>query len=307
MQADDGTYFTPATVAGIEAANLTPGRVQLYNVTTATEIENSVLLTTGYSRTWTDGTDATAGDTLRLRWVEQSDEPIEAFVVATADSTVQVLDSPVEDSVHAAYGIDGSTVTEFAFDFPNVQFDIDDPDNLFYLDRFYAWYKYNLSSSVGIAYAWDSYRAVDTSNHIIMNTVLDVYFDNAKAASARQGDNIVVKRQDGAYPQTPTTSGGGGLGFYYTGVGYSTSSGSGLDTTERNKLLGLRDFDPDTDVVEGSETWTQAQRLIRAEAAGKVSVSGNTVNFRDAQDTKNRISATTDANGQRTAVTTDGT
>jgi len=59
--------------------------------------------------------------------------------------------------------------------------------------------------------------------------------------------------------------------------------------------------------TEGSETFLEAIRLIRAEAAGEVSVSGNTVSFRDAADTKNRIVAVTDSNGQRTFNTVDGT
>jgi len=46
-------------------------------------------------------------------------------------------------------------------------------------------------------------------------------------------------------------------------------------------------------------------RLMRAEAAGKLAVVGDTVTFRDAADTKDRITATVDANGQRTAITTD--
>lgn len=59
------------------------------------------------------------------------------------------------------------------------------------------------------------------------------------------------------------------------------------------------------DKVEGSETMQESLRLIRAEAAGKLLVSGDTVTIRDAADAKDRITATVDDNGQRTAVTTD--
>jgi len=136
--------------------------------------------------------------------------------------------------------------------------------------------------------------------------VVDIFFDNTKSVSARQGDQIVIQRADGVYPQVTTTSGGGGLGFYYAGIGYSTSSGSGLDTTERNKLLGLRDYDPESDTIEGALTYQEAQRVMLAESAGKVSVSGSTVTFRDQADTKDRITATVDSNGQRTSITIDG-
>lgn len=59
-------------------------------------------------------------------------------------------------------------------------------------------------------------------------------------------------------------------------------------------------------VVEGSLTLQQVMRIMLAESAGLVSVSGSTVNFRDVADTKNRISSTCDANGQRTAIVLDG-
>jgi hypothetical protein len=58
-------------------------------------------------------------------------------------------------------------------------------------------------------------------------------------------------------------------------------------------------------VIENGETFEQQLKLIRAEAAGKVAVSGNTVSFRDAADSKDRIVATVDEQGQRTAITTD--
>lgn len=61
-----------------------------------------------------------------------------------------------------------------------------------------------------------------------------------------------------------------------------------------------------TRVLENGETFEEAMRLVRAESAGKVAVVGAQVRFRDAADTKDRIDATTDANGQRTAVTVDG-
>jgi hypothetical protein len=62
------------------------------------------------------------------------------------------------------------------------------------------------------------------------------------------------------------------------------------------------------DAVEGSETLRQAVRLIRAAAAGKLSGAATTeITIRDAADTKARITATVDSDGNRSAVTTDAT
>ena len=57
--------------------------------------------------------------------------------------------------------------------------------------------------------------------------------------------------------------------------------------------------------VETSLTLRQAMRLLTAALAGKLAIAGSTVTIRDINDTKNRITATTDANDERTAVTID--
>ena len=80
-------------------------------------------------------------------------------------------------------------------------------------------------------------------------------------------------------------------------------SGSGVlpgDITDIKNAI----FD---EIMEASESFADQIRLMRAEAAGKVAVAGGTnVKFRDAADAKDRIDATVDDTGQRTAVTTDG-
>ena len=60
-------------------------------------------------------------------------------------------------------------------------------------------------------------------------------------------------------------------------------------------------------ILESGETLADSLRIMRAESAGKVAVVGNTVTFRDAADSKDRIVATVDEDGQRIAVTADGT
>ena len=63
-----------------------------------------------------------------------------------------------------------------------------------------------------------------------------------------------------------------------------------------------------TDGVETGETPRQSLRLVRAATVGKCDgASGTTMHFRDKADSKNRITATVDADGNRTAVTTDAT
>lgn len=63
-----------------------------------------------------------------------------------------------------------------------------------------------------------------------------------------------------------------------------------------------------TDGVESSRTVREALRLILAASAGKLSgAATTTIAIRDTSDTKDRISATVDASGNRSAITLDAT
>ena len=62
------------------------------------------------------------------------------------------------------------------------------------------------------------------------------------------------------------------------------------------------------EVVEGTITVRQAIRILLSGMAGKSTGGGTaTLTFRDVADLKARITATVDANGNRTAITRDGT
>jgi hypothetical protein len=62
------------------------------------------------------------------------------------------------------------------------------------------------------------------------------------------------------------------------------------------------------EVIEGATTFRQMLRLILSVLAGKSSGGGTvTLTFRDLADSKNRITATVDANGNRTTMVLDGT
>lgn len=69
---------------------------------------------------------------------------------------------------------------------------------------------------------------------------------------------------------------------------------------------GLVKGDISDQVVEGTRTVQQSLRLMLAALAGKVSgAAGTTVTIRDADDTKDRIVATVDTDGNRSAVSLD--
>ena len=79
-----------------------------------------------------------------------------------------------------------------------------------------------------------------------------------------------------------------------------------LTAGERNAVAAaLLDL---TDGVETSETVRQCLRLLRAALVGKSNgFPGGPIHFRSRADDKDRITATSDADGNRTAITTDAT
>lgn len=97
------------------------------------------------------------------------------------------------------------------------------------------------------------------------------------------------------------------------GAGTATVTVSGPGRIAASVVIGFRPSADDiaftlldTFEVESGLTVRQALRLISSALAGKVSgAGGSTIVFRDVNDTKNRITATVDGNGNRTAVTRD--
>lgn len=294
------TVTVSPTPTGVSAPNLTAGRVQLFNVTTVTEIENTTI-TSGYSRNWLNGTDATNGDTLRLRWVQDDGAELEAFFIAAVDTIVTILDASQPDDTYIFYNIDGSTVTKFTADYVDDEVDLNIGSN-FSGAEFYAFWKFNLTTSQGIADFFGGITALDVANIRINNATVNLFFDNLTNTSVFQTDNIRLYRNDEVYPVKQPTTGSGGIDVVWRDKIFIAVTGSGVTVQDKIDIKDLV-FD---EFVEGTETFRQQVRLMRSEAAGKVSVSGTTVIFRDAADSKDRITATVDEDGQRTAVTVDG-
>lgn len=104
----------------------------------------------------------------------------------------------------------------------------------------------------------------------------------------------------------------------YRGLSAAGVATGTVDTTGRgNMTLSVRiGADPSAEDIaqavwngtymEDILSMRDAMRLMGAALLGKVDITGATVTFRDTIDTKDRIIATVDAAGQRTAVTLDG-
>jgi len=171
--------FTHAlgTVTYITAPYLLSGtRVQLYNVTDSMELLNTTLAGAGvsYQITYTEA------KTIRLRAALVDTLPITAFGVLSS-AGVTYIDVQTADTVYIANAINGSTVTEFTPDGPNLQVDINDADNTTQVQRLYAWFQYYATTSSGVASIFfNAITASDTANYVIDQAQADVRLDNTK-------------------------------------------------------------------------------------------------------------------------------
>lgn len=304
FQADDGTYYTvPVTATGQITNIVTGSRVRIYNETTLTETYNNVP-GTSYSVNYTDGTTYSSGDVIKIYITQTSGTtaqlPFTTTVIASSSGWSALADQQ-DDTVYNQYAIDGSGVTKFSADYTDDEVDLIVASN-FSADEMYAWWAYNLTTSQGIADFFGGLTAEDAANLKINNSVVDIKLDNTTASNVYQTDNIRIYRADSAYPVKNPTTGGGGIDVVWRDRVYIAVTGSGVTAQDKADIKDL----VFGEVMEGTETFKEQTKLIRAEAAGKLLVSGTTVTIRDALDTKDRVTATVDSNGQRTSVTVDG-
>lgn len=180
------------SVSGLVAGS----RIQVYNVTDATESTNVVVAGTSYSHyaVWT------TDKTLRLRVTQQSgttcyDEYEATGTFGSNGISFQVSQTPCD--VYNSNGIDGSTVTEFIADYPNIQIDVSDPDGVTTLERLYAWFHYIITTADGIRNFFGGMDATDTANYIVKASVLNLHLDNTSATPVKISGGY-LSRDDGA-------------------------------------------------------------------------------------------------------------
>ena len=319
--------YVPPVVATISITNLPVAgsliRLQIYNLSTDTIIYSDDPAGTSYTDTYIDGVGITAGNTLRVRFVElngaTSFKFFNVLVEATADGFNIDANNYLEtDDVYATNAVDGSSLTvtaKFSADFalPNPQINLKTTSN-FIAAEFYAFWCYLLTDATGIGVFWGGVTAPDVGNYRINVSVCDMYLDNETTASKRQTDAARIYRSDGIYPVLDPTTSGYGIDLNWQNVVYVVSTGgSALTPSESAKLMAIPN---DTDnaaailaaAVDGTVTLAESLRLQNSVLLGKVSGAGTgTETFRDLADTKDRIVATVDSSGNRTAITRDAT
>lgn len=284
--ADDGSTQVPAVIVAINAPNLEAGtRVQLFNVTDGVQILNTVLSSAGLSYVlgWT------ADKTIRLRAAKLGKLDVSAIGVFTSGG-LTFLDGQPADPVYVANGIDGSTITDFTADEPNVQVDVSDPDGVSSVRALYAWFRYYETSALGIAgVMFGGIAAQDQANYIINPAAANIKLDNVTGQPVKFNDGYLA-RSDG----TTVIAASSGSVQMDPGKAYLASGGGGGSTPADFLAAEL----------ESGYSVARALRIIAAAVAGKSSGGPGGFVARNLTDTANQITGAADpATGNRTSVT----
>lgn len=185
--------YVPVTISGL----LSGARMQLFNVTDNSEILNALVSDTSYFAL----APYTADKTWRLRvtWVSGIAAKLPftttGFFTSAGFSAMVTL---TDDTVYAAYGLDGSAIPEFFADYQRLLVNLDDPDGATQKARLYAWAQYNLTTANGIANFFGMLVADDAANLQITALAGAFQFYNISAVPVRfTDDNIRLYRADG--------------------------------------------------------------------------------------------------------------
>ena len=179
----------PFEIGGLQVQGkglISGSRVQLYNVTSNTEVTNDVLTDVNFAINYEEGGDYSQGDVVRLRATYQSGTnaylPFEAFGVASKSGITFLIDQQ-QATTYNQYNVDGSSISEFSLDLSGgkIEIDITDPNNTTSIQRIGAWYFGQLMTSSGIENLFGAIDWIAGNQISIDQTKIDLKLDNKKS------------------------------------------------------------------------------------------------------------------------------
>jgi hypothetical protein len=180
--------FGNVTVSGLVANS----RVRLNNTTDNIELYNAVVAGTSTTipATWT------ADKTLDLRVTNVSGTTGYLPYQGAGTLTSSMASFSVSQTLDVNYTIDGSTVTYFSTDYPNIEVDISS-GTTFTIQELYCWFQYSTHSSQGIVYYFGGLFMQDSVNLRNDPAIIDLFLDNTSGANVRMVGGYFAKT-DGA-------------------------------------------------------------------------------------------------------------
>lgn len=173
-------YPFPFDGIGVIENIVAGSRIQIYNEDTSTELANVIMTGTTYTYSYYVGTQISVGDSIRIRVTKLGCIPQTLIAIATSTG-FSAAGNQSADVIYNSNGIDGSSVTEFTADFPNVEVDVSDPDNVTTPQRIYAWMRYIETTEDGIRLWFNAISANDEVNYVIDQSIADIKLDNLSA------------------------------------------------------------------------------------------------------------------------------
>jgi hypothetical protein len=234
--------------ASISITNVVAGsRVYLYNVTKDTLLDNSISPTSSYSYSYLTGVAGAVidqGDVLvvRLAYCDGTTAYnwFSAFITAGefgggTQASQELLEA------YPLLGVDGSTVTEFTLDIPNIDVDISDPDGISQKRRLVAWLFYIIANDAdGMANFFGAIDLPDGGNAILRSGIIDVELDNTGSTQVFLNDSdFWLHRDDGATFIKYPSSGGYGISNDSGKVYIAETGVSGLTSAESTQLFAI--------------------------------------------------------------------
>lgn len=177
-----GTVVFSVPQLTAQVTNIIAGsRIQVYNITTASEEANEIVAGTTWSLNYDEGVEFTAGDEIRIRLTCQSGttacQQYQATALATS-SGWSAFASQKTIPAYATIGIDGSTVTEYALDAGSLYADANDADGVSQKKRLVAWFYYALTTETGIRNFFGAIVLEDEANAYIDTATVNLKLDN---------------------------------------------------------------------------------------------------------------------------------
>jgi hypothetical protein len=285
-QAQKTFYPVPKEQEGQIVNILQNTRVQLYNETQQIELYNDVHNTnTDFVYPYNNGENINPGDIIRMRLTRVTGATAklrqESKIVATSIGFSFIAEQE-DDTVYNNINIDGSTVTEFTPDYPNLQVDINDPNQATSIERLYAWWVYNENTTNGIRNYFNGLVAEDVANFRVNTNIVDLKLDNVTNQGLVFEGDYRLYRDDGQIPIVSPTSGGGSIVLYAGRILANTISvpSPALTQQESNTLLKINTLPQD--MFSLSLTALSATNSVGARIKNLATVSNVTQAISDA-------------------------
>lgn len=288
---DSTGTIVPLLVTGTRAGT----KVRIVRTDTEAELAIGTAGASGFLASIAYTTDLTIrADTVYVNGLDAEKEASAVGSLTISGATLTIVQTPC--SIYEGNAVDGSTVTGITLDDINIEADADELDNELTVQEFYAWYKYQLMSDAGIRAIYGAVAAPSSKRYTINVGISDLHIHNIDVVNTLMITGGVIERSDGtSIRKAGPTATHGSIEMLPQEVYVADNS----TPAEIAAAVGTHEI---------STGWSN-DRVLRKLAALSVSKtsgnspSGGTVVFRNLDDTGNEMSATVDANGNRTAVT----